>query len=112
MSDRRDLPPLEQVLVLVGKRVRQLREERKWAQVDLAAHIDEHVQRTMISDLETGRRRPSLATLILIAQALDVPVAALFLDPSSRLQDRAALRILQTGDDALAPVAKLLDLEP
>lgn len=96
---------------LVGRRIRQLREARGWAQVDLAAHLDGRVQRAMVSDIETARRHPSLATLLKLAEALEVPVAILFLDPQALLTDRVAERALGATDDELHPVAKLLDVD-
>lgn len=97
-------------LRLVGRRIRELREARGWAQVDLAAHIDDQVQRAMISDIETARRHPSLRTLLRLADALGVPVVVLFMDPRSNLSDRVAERALAATEDELAPVAKLLDV--
>ena len=44
----------------IGKRIRALRRERGWKQVDLEAYVDEAVKRASIADFETGRRLPSL----------------------------------------------------
>ncbi len=105
-SQTRKKPELQ----TLGRRVRQLRESFGWAQIDLAAHVD-NVQRAMISDIETGRRNPSLKTLLRLAEVFEVPVACLFLDPTSGLQHRVATKALTATDDELRPVAKLLDLE-
>lgn len=66
----------------------------------------------MISDIETARRQPSLRTLLKVASALEVPVASLFLDPESKIQDRVAVRALVVGANELDAVAKLLDVTP
>lgn len=111
MSEGRQQVGIETVARLVGRRIRQLREARGWAQVDLAAHLDGQVQRAMVSDIETARRHASLTTLILVAEALEVPLAVLFLDPQSQVADRVAERALSATEDELGPVAKLLDVD-
>ena len=57
------------IRVRLGERIRQLRTERGWRQIDLAAHAE--LSKTHICDLETGRREVGLETLDRIATALD-----------------------------------------
>jgi transcriptional regulator with XRE-family HTH domain len=60
----------------LGKRIRQLRQERHWSQEHLANEAGVH--RTYMWGIERGVRNPSLRHLTCIADALGVPIAALF----------------------------------
>jgi len=96
---------------IVGRRVRTLRRERGWDQVDLEAHIHETVGRSAISHFETGRTHPSLNTLVEFAQAFDVDAASLLLDPHGDYRHRVAIAVLACRDDnLLKAVGKLLDV--
>ncbi len=64
-----------EVCVRLGQRVRELRTQRGWRQIDLAAHSG--VNKTMISDLERGERDFCLKTLDALADALDTVPSAL-----------------------------------
>ena len=66
----------EVVAKAVGRRIRELRKEEGWSQERLADEADVH--RTYMWGIEQGRRNPSLRHLLLIADALDVPLTALF----------------------------------
>ena len=61
----------------LGKRVRQLRQDRGWSQERLAEEASMH--RTYMWGIERGVRNPSLRHLTNIAEALGVTLAALFL---------------------------------
>jgi transcriptional regulator with XRE-family HTH domain len=60
----------------VGKVIRQMREERGWSQAKLG--VLSGTGPSGISQIETGRRNPSAATLERIAKALEVEVRDLF----------------------------------
>ena len=60
----------------LGKRIRQLRREKGWSQERLANEAGMH--RTYMWGIERGVRNPSLRHLACIAEALDLPIAALF----------------------------------
>lgn len=60
----------------VGKEIRRLREARGWSQAKLAGDSD--MGTSGISQIETGARNPSAATLSKIAEALGVEVRDLF----------------------------------
>lgn len=60
----------------IGREVRRLREERSWSQAKLAAAADMAV--SGISQIETGVRSPSAATLRKLARAFGLEVADLF----------------------------------
>ena len=59
-----------------GRRLRQLRKERKMNQIDLAVHTG--LSRSYISMLETGETAPSLPTLEVLALAFDISLSTLF----------------------------------
>jgi transcriptional regulator with XRE-family HTH domain len=60
----------------VGQEIRRLRAERRWSQAKLG--VLSGTGPSAISQIETGRRNPSAATLQRIAGALEVEVADLF----------------------------------
>jgi DNA-binding XRE family transcriptional regulator len=75
-SSARDAPGVAHALQLLGKRVRALRLAGKLTQEQAAesAKLDEkHWQ-----DIEGGRTNPTVASLVGVARALDVPLAKLF----------------------------------
>lgn len=62
--------------MLIGARLRKLREERKLSQGDITEAIG--LPRTYISRIENGHAVPSLETLQRLAAALDVPLYRIF----------------------------------
>ena len=60
----------------LGMRIKYLRQKRKWSQEDLA--LNSNINRNYISDLENGRRNPSLEILERIAVAFNISLAELF----------------------------------
>jgi transcriptional regulator with XRE-family HTH domain len=81
----------------VGREIRRLREAKGWSQAKLAGETGMGV--SSVSQIETGVRNPSAATLWKIAQALDVEIAQLFPKAQaplpleeSRLMDRAEVQ--------------------
>lgn len=60
----------------LGMRIKFLRKERKWSQEDLA--LEAGVNKNYISDLENGRRNPSLEILEKIAIAFNISLSELF----------------------------------
>jgi transcriptional regulator with XRE-family HTH domain len=66
----------EVVAKAVGRRIRQLRNGKGWSQEYLADEAGVH--RTYMWGIEQGRRNPSLKHLARIADALKVPLTALF----------------------------------
>jgi transcriptional regulator with XRE-family HTH domain len=67
---------LEAVAKPLGKRIRQLRKAKGWSQEFLADAAGMH--RTYMWGIEQGIRNPSIRHLAQLADALGVPVAALF----------------------------------
>ena len=58
-----------------GLRVRQLRTERKWTQLGMAQALG--IDRSFISDLERGRKSPSLPTIEVIALGMKISLSDL-----------------------------------
>jgi XRE family aerobic/anaerobic benzoate catabolism transcriptional regulator len=63
------------ICVALGERIRQLRTERGWRQIELAEESGLH--ENFVSDLEQGRKEACLRTLQTIAKAFDLSVADL-----------------------------------
>ena len=63
------------LLQQLGKRIRFLREDKGWSQMTLA--LASNVNRNYLSDLERGRRNPSVKILQQIAEALLIDLATL-----------------------------------
>jgi len=62
----------------VAKHLRSYRAHKGWTQLNLAEKCA--LPRSYIADLENARRNPSLRTLLRLANAMRVPVQALFDD--------------------------------
>jgi transcriptional regulator with XRE-family HTH domain len=68
-----------------GKRVKTLRESRRWSQEQLAEYVG--CESSYISKLETGKRSPSLPQIAHIAKALNLPIADLFVISKPRINE-------------------------
>jgi transcriptional regulator with XRE-family HTH domain len=71
------------ICILLGERIRKLRKQKNWRQIDLAEQSGVH--EVHISDLERGAREAGLRTLLAIAQALEVKLSDLFKGIDSEL---------------------------
>ena len=60
----------------VSNRLREVRDERRWTQAELATRVG--VSRQTINSIETGRFEPSLSLALKLALLIEVPVEALF----------------------------------
>jgi transcriptional regulator with XRE-family HTH domain len=88
----------------IGERLARLRGGRGVKVSGLAREIG--VSPSLISQIERGQSRPSVATLFAMAQALDVPVDAFFRDaPPGGSAAAPATRAAPTGAEAGARVA-------
>ena len=58
-----------------GMRLRYLREQKGWSQEALA--LNSNINKNYISDLENGRRNPTLEILERLAVAFDIPLSEL-----------------------------------
>ncbi|OCW73221.1 helix-turn-helix domain-containing protein [Elizabethkingia anophelis] len=68
-----------EILIHVGKRIKELRVQKGISQVDLVAKMDGNIDPTNISRIEAGRTNPTLLTLQRIANALEVNISELFI---------------------------------
>lgn len=64
------------ICILLGQRIRRLRKDKRWRQIDLAQHSGVH--EVHISDLERGSREAGLRTIQALTKALGVSLAELF----------------------------------
>ncbi len=60
----------------LGKRIAYLRKKKKMSQLDLS--VEANINKNYISDLERGRRNPTLMILSRICKALDCDLSTLF----------------------------------
>ena len=63
------------ICIALGRRIRQLRKERGWRQIDLAEEAGIH--ENYVSDIENGRKEICLRTLQTIARTFDLSIADL-----------------------------------
>jgi transcriptional regulator with XRE-family HTH domain len=63
------------ISIKLGKKVRELRRERGWRQIDLAAHAE--LSKTHVNELEAGKREVGLNALERLAEALDMKISDL-----------------------------------
>lgn len=63
------------IRVLLGNRVRKLRQERGWTQVEMAEVLG--IDRSYISEIETGKKDPSLRVLKTIADGFKLTLSEL-----------------------------------
>ena len=63
------------ISVRLGRNVRRLREAKGWSQKEYADRADIH--RTYVSDIERGRRNPTISVVEKLAKPLDVTAGSL-----------------------------------
>jgi len=73
-SPRRPNSPPPEAKIL-GRRIRTLRAERGWSQLDLAAETD--FERAYIGGIEIGQRNLTLKNLLRFARAFRIPLSEL-----------------------------------
>ena len=83
---------MEEIFRHLGQRIRDIRVQRGFASQEAFADYLK-VHRTFIGHLETGRKDFRLTTIIRIAEALEVPLADLFVG----LEARKPLRLAKRG---------------
>ncbi|TVP77780.1 MAG: XRE family transcriptional regulator [Puniceicoccaceae bacterium] len=67
---------------LFGEIIRAHREAKGWSQMKLAAEANLHL--TALGSIERGRRNPSLLTVYLIANALEIPPEVIIAEVSAK----------------------------
>ena len=73
-----------ELVSILGRNVRRIRKQKGLSQETLA--LDAEMKRSYLSDLERGRRNPSVRALGRLAKALDVPPGALLEEPGDPRQ--------------------------
>jgi len=63
------------IRIRLGNRVRALRRERQWTQVELAEMLG--IDRSYLSEIETGKKDPSLRILKTIADGFGLSLSQL-----------------------------------
>lgn len=66
----------EKLKIRLGKRIKELREQKELTQLDIASSCD--FEKTSISRIEAGRTNPTVTTLYKISIALDIQLKELF----------------------------------
>ncbi len=66
-----------EILKIVGKRIKEVRESKGLSQVELVGKMQGEIDPTNISRIESGRTNPTIYTLYRIAEALEVKVTDL-----------------------------------
>ena len=77
--------------IVIGKRIRELRKQRKWTQALLAEYSE--VEPSNISHIERAATKLSLPTLIKIANALEVSLDELVYDNLKKSEHVSVARI-------------------
>jgi transcriptional regulator with XRE-family HTH domain len=90
---------VDSLLAGIGSRLRALRHQRAVRQVDLSTETG--ISISALSRLESGRRRPTLEQLILLAEAYKVPVDDLIREPD---ESPAALRPTERNGTTFVPL--------
>jgi len=63
------------IAIQLGRKIRELRRQRGWRQIDFAAHAE--LSKTHISELESGKREVGIFVLERLAEALGVKISDL-----------------------------------
>jgi transcriptional regulator with XRE-family HTH domain len=63
------------ICIRFGRRIRELRKERGWRQIDLAEQAG--ISENYVSDLELGRKEACLRTIEALSKALDTGILEL-----------------------------------
>lgn len=63
------------IRIQLGDRVRALRQERGWTQVEMADFLG--MDRSYLSEIENGKKDPSLSMLKVMAEGLSISISKL-----------------------------------
>lgn len=66
-----------EILKLVGKRIKEVRESKGISQVELVGKMEGVIDPTNISRIESGRTNPTVFTLFRISEALEIKISEL-----------------------------------
>lgn len=100
MADPKERQARDEAQETFGKHIRALREERQWTQAQLAEHSGLDV--SYISQIERGRRDPSLTSLRSLAHAFTLRLPEFFGDSGNGPSPHeTAARVLAAELDGL-----------
>ncbi len=71
----------KELQILIGRRIREIREGKSISQIDLASACN--FEKSNMSRIEHGNTSPNIMTLFIISQALEVPLKDLFDFPNA-----------------------------
>lgn len=100
----------EDITTLVGRRIRQLRRERRWTIEELAAAAE--LDPSYVSRVERGVQNASLTVLAQLARAFSIPVAEVVDVVSvgvSAMRKRATERLAHLDAEQLAALVRVID---
>ena len=83
-------PSIEEVYPQIGRRIQQLRVGRQFTQEQLGARLQPPVTRASIANIESGKQRLLVHTLLQLAHLLEVSVEELLPAPSTATRSPVA----------------------
>jgi len=97
--------------ILLGRRIRSLRNAKGWTQQDLGGRAD--INYKFLGEIERGQQNPSFQILVKIADALEVELPELFrfdqeISDRKEIEKRINKIIKNLPDDALRQVFLLM----
>ena len=92
--------------VIIGRRIRELRLEKRMTQADLAEKIDMSV--TYMSHIETAKRKASLESLLRISNALEITMDRLLIGNQPNAPEEYALDLAALLADCTSQEKRLL----
>ena len=101
----------ESAVILLGRRIRSLRNMRGWTQQELGSRAD--VNYKFLGEIERGQQNPSFQILVKIANALEVELPELFrfeseISDRKEIEGRVIRVINNIPDDALRQIFLML----
>lgn len=99
----------KKMLETIGRRIRDYRYENSLEQVDLAELLEGKISRSCISYFENGKRTPSLNSLFLLSEALNVEPLVFFLDPKRDQRHRLIAQVMSIPGDSLGQLESEMD---
>ena len=98
---------MDNVRVLVGERIRNLRKERGWSQEELGEKADLH--HTYVGAVERGEKNASIDTLDKIADALGIEMVDLFTLTKGQMNvDKLRAYIIEEVKESSPELLKLI----
>ena len=110
--------PIEGIYPLIGRRIQQRRAERQFTQEQLGSRLDPPVTRASIANIESGKQRLLVHTLLQLARLLEVSVEHLLPGPPvARASEQRAIeselrRKLDLPSRAAKALARKFDAPP